>query len=62
MPDRLDLSAEEMPLEGGEVKPLEDYPVAEKHRAETARYLAYSLAGILGLSVLLQYGLTVLLI
>jgi hypothetical protein len=27
-------------LEGGAVEPLEDYPVAEKHRADTARYLA----------------------
>ena len=32
-------------LEGGAVEPLEDYPVAEKHRADTARYLAYSARG-----------------
>jgi hypothetical protein len=51
-------------LEGGAVQQqAEDhYPVAERHRAETARYLAYALVGILALTVLLQYGLTVLLV
>jgi hypothetical protein len=49
-------------LEGGAVEPLEDYPVAEKHRADTARYLAYSLVGILGLSIVFQYSLTMVLV
>jgi hypothetical protein len=34
-------------LEGGEVEPLQDYPIAEQHRANTARYLALSLVAIL---------------
>jgi hypothetical protein len=50
------------PIQGGDVQQLEEYQIAEKHRAETARYLAYTLVGILGISILLQYGLTVLLI
>ena len=49
-------------LEGGAVEPLQDYQVAEKHRADTARYLAYALVGILALTILLQYGLTLALI
>ena len=49
-------------LEGGAVEPLEDYPVAEKHRADTARYLAYSLVGILGLSIVFQYSVTIVLV
>src|SRR5881296_2115599 len=49
-------------LEGGEVEPLQDYPVAERHRADTARYLAYALVGTLALSIVLQYALTVVLI
>jgi hypothetical protein len=49
-------------LEGGEVEPLQDYPVAEQHRANTARYLAYALVGILALSVLFQYVSTMTLI
>lgn len=61
IPDKPELAVE-APLEGGEVKLLEDYPIAERHRAETARYLAYTLVSILGLTVLLQYGLTVLLV
>lgn len=49
-------------IEGGDVQQLEEYPIAERHRAETARYLAYSLVGILAVTVVLQYGLTVFLI
>jgi hypothetical protein len=49
-------------LEGGEVEPLEDYPVAEKHKADTARYLAYSLVAVLGLSIIFQYSLTIVLV
>jgi hypothetical protein len=35
-------------LEGGAVEPLQDYPIAELHRANTARYLALALVVILG--------------
>jgi hypothetical protein len=49
-------------IEGGDVQQLGEYPISERHRAETARYLAYSLVGILAVSVLLQYSLTVFLI
>ncbi|MBZ5610583.1 MAG: hypothetical protein LAP38_20155 [Acidobacteriia bacterium] len=49
-------------VEGGTVAQLEDYPVAEKHKADTARYLAYSLVAILGLSIVLQYSLTIVLV
>ena len=49
-------------LEGGEVQPLQDYPIAEQHRANTARYLALSLVAILALSVLFQYVSTMILI
>ncbi len=49
-------------LEGGEVEPLQDYPIAEQHRANTARYLALSLVAILALSVLFQYVSTMILI
>jgi len=49
-------------VEGGDVDPLQDYPVAERHRADTARYLAYALVGTLALSVVLQYALTLVLI
>jgi hypothetical protein len=49
-------------LEGGEVESLQDYPIADRHRANTARYLAYALVGILALSVLFQYASTMTLI
>jgi len=49
-------------LEGGAVEPLQDYPVAEQHRANTARYLALALVTILGLSIVLQYASTMVLI
>jgi hypothetical protein len=49
-------------VEGGMVAPLEDYPVSETHRAYTARYLAYALVAILGLSIVLQYSLTIVLV
>src|SRR5258708_34673989 len=49
-------------VEGGTVAPLEDYPVSEKHRAYTARYLAYALVALLGLSIVLQYSLTIILV
>jgi hypothetical protein len=49
-------------LEGGEVEPLQDYKIAEQHRANTARYLALALVTILGLSIMLQYASTMTLI
>jgi hypothetical protein len=49
-------------LEGGEVEPLQDYQIAEHHRATTARHLALALVTILGLSILLQYASTMTLI
>jgi len=46
-------------IEGGDVRPLEDYAYEEmRHRAATARILAYVLVGILAATILLQYGLT----
>jgi hypothetical protein len=49
-------------LEGGAVEPLQDYPIAEQHRAHTARYLAYALVATLALSVVFQYFSTMILI
>jgi hypothetical protein len=49
-------------LEGGAVEPLQDYPIAEQHRAHTARYLAYALVATLALSVVFQYASTMILI
>lgn len=49
-------------LEGGEVESLQDYPVAERHRADTSRYLAYALVGTLAVTIVLQYALTLVLI
>jgi len=49
-------------LEGGRVEPLQDYTIAEHHRANTARYLALALVGILAMSVVLQYASTMILI
>jgi hypothetical protein len=49
-------------LDGGAVEPLQDYPVAEHHRANTARYLALALVGIFAMSVVLQYTSTIILI
>ena len=46
--------AEEI-VEGGYVRPLDDYFVEEKHRADTARRLAYALVAILGGTVLVHY-------
>jgi len=47
------------PIEGGEVNPLEDYSFEEiQPNAPTGRMLAYILVGILGTTILLQYGLT----
>jgi hypothetical protein len=48
--------------EGGKVEPLQEYKIAEVHRANTARYLALALVAILGLSVVLQYTSTMILI
>src|SRR6266436_1074574 len=42
-------------LEGGFVSPLQDYFVEEKHRADTARRLAYALVCILGGTVFVHY-------
>jgi len=44
------------------VEPLQDYAVDERHRANTARYLALALVAILGLSIVLQYTSTMILI
>jgi hypothetical protein len=49
-------------MEGGDVAPLQDYPISEQHRANTARHLAYALVAILALSVLSQYVSTMILI
>ena len=42
-------------VEGGFVRPLDDYFVEEKHRADTSRRLAYALVCILGGTVLVHY-------
>jgi hypothetical protein len=59
---RSELRAVEDALEGGAVELLQDYPIAEQHRANTARYLAYALVGTLALSVIFQYASTMVLI
>jgi len=43
-------------VEGGYVRPLDEYSVEKMHRADTARRLAYALVAILGGTVLLQYA------
>jgi hypothetical protein len=48
-------------IEGGFVRPLDDYFVEGKHRADTSRRLAYSLVCILGGTVLVHY-ITVLIL
>jgi hypothetical protein len=45
-------------VEGGHVRPLEDVPFHVRHRAETARWLAILLVGVLGVSFFLHYALT----
>src|ERR1022692_3751312 len=57
-----DSSLGEDGLGRGEVQPLQDYPIAEQHRANTARYIALSLVAILALSVVFQYASTMILI
>src|SRR6266478_3916337 len=49
-------------LEGGFISPLQDYFVEEKHRADTARRLAYALVCILGGTVLIHYVTVLILI
>jgi hypothetical protein len=54
-----DVVPKEELVEAGHVRPLEDVPFHHvKHRAETARWLAIVLVGILGVSFFLHYGLT----
>jgi len=48
-------------LEGGFVRPLDDYFVEEKHKADTARRLAYSLVWILGGTIGVHYATVLLL-
>jgi hypothetical protein len=57
-------AADEGVIEGGSVSDFQEYQwePEKKHRAETARYLAYGLVAILAFTILIQYGLTVLLI
>ena len=57
-PDRFDGEI----VEGGKVEQLDEYHVDEKHRADTARYLAYGLVATLALSILLQYASTLTLV
>jgi hypothetical protein len=54
---------DEEPLEGGFIGQIEDLEFHEpKHRAETARRLAYLLVWILGVSVSIHYIATILLV
>jgi len=50
-------------IEGGRVEQVSDLPFEERrHHAATARMLAYLLVATLGVTIALQYGLTVLLL
>jgi hypothetical protein len=49
-------------IEGGFVRPLDDYFIEEKHRADTSRKLAYSLVWILGGTVLAHYATVLILV
>jgi hypothetical protein len=49
-------------IEGGFVRPLDDYFIEEKHRADTSRRLAYSLVCILGGTVLVHYATVLILV
>ena len=49
-------------VEGGKVEQLGEYHVDKKHRADTARYLAYGLVATLILSIVLQYAGTLTLV
>jgi|ERR1035438_3734136 hypothetical protein len=49
-------------VEGGKVEQLDEYHVDAKHRADTARYLAYGLVGMLALTIFLQYAATLTLV
>jgi|ERR1035437_5088501 hypothetical protein len=49
-------------VEGGKVEQLDEYHVDAKHRADTARYLAYGLLTMLALSIFLQYAATLTLV
>jgi hypothetical protein len=57
-------AADESIIEGGSVSDFQEikWEPEKKHRAETARYLAYGLVGILAFTILIQYGMTVFLI
>jgi len=54
-------NSEEM-VEGGFVSPLQDYFVEGKHRADTARRLAYALVCILGGTVFIHYATVLILV
>jgi hypothetical protein len=50
-------------IEGGDVQQVVDLQIEERrHRAATARVLAYSLLGLLGATIAVQYGFTLWLI
>jgi hypothetical protein len=49
-------------VEGGKVEQLDEHHVDEKHRADTARYLAYGLVATLILTIVLQYAATLTLV
>jgi hypothetical protein len=61
-PDNGDERTEGEIVEGGKVEQLGEYHVDEKHRADTARYLAYGLVSTLILSIVLQYAATLTLV
>ena len=51
------------PIEGGTVEAFEELPFQEqRHRADTARMLAFLLVGILAGSILLHYVVVVILL
>ena len=51
-------------IEGGSVSGFQDYPwePEKRHRAETARYLAFFLVAILAITIIIQYGMTFFLV
>lgn len=63
MPDITRLQGDPEIIEGGDVEHVGDLRFEErKHRAATARVLAYSLVGILAATITVQYGLTLWLV
>jgi hypothetical protein len=59
--DGLEPREREELVEGGYIRPLDEYSFRARHREHTARTLAYVLVGILGGSFVLHYTATLVL-